>query len=144
MKKIANFEKDILDFGAIGSEVVAKEYGLNILKKNIGDNKDNTTRFFVISKKQKNIKETEGCKTSLAIHPHQDRPGLLLDLLKSFSLRGINLTKIESRPAKANFGEYIFYIDFNKHQDNLNAKKAIKEIRKIGDVKIFGSYKGGY
>ena len=80
----------------------------------------------------------------MAIHPHKDRPGLLLELLKSFSSRKINLSKIESRPTKATLGEYIFYIDFNGNKEDEKSKKAIEEIRKLGEVKIFGSYETKY
>lgn len=146
MKKVSenNFEKDL---AAIGTKEAAKYYGLNILKENLEDNKNNLTRFFVISTSSKEVlnsrssfKQFKDVKTSLAIHPTVDKPGLLLRILEPFSKRNINLTKIESRPTKLNLGEYIFYIDFNKDSHDKDVKNVLKEIRGLGDIRILGSY----
>ncbi len=158
MKIVSESEKK---YGAIGTKLAAGQYGLKILAENIEDfrnnvsdsaqkssdfrhNKNNITRFFVISKKkkEKNIRKNpdKKYKTSIAIKPNEDRPGLLHDLLQAFAKRNINLTKIESRPTKINLGEYIFYIDFEGHEKDEDVKKAFEELRKLDDLKIFGSY----
>mgnify|MGYP006297660569 CR=1 FL=1 len=132
---------------AIGTREAAEYYGLNVLDENIEDNKNNVTRFFVISsnknlfqEKNKKQDDKKSYKTSLAIHPTSDEPGLLLKILEPFSKKGVNLTKIESRPTKVNLGEYIFYIDFDRDIGDREVKEALNEVKKFGEVRIFGSY----
>ena len=127
------------DIAAIGTKLAAKEYGLEIIEENIGDKENNVTRFFVLDEEMR-----DGDKTSVAIHPKEDRPGLLYDLLGAFKKRGINLTKIESRPTKATLGEYIFYVDFEGSVNGDKVKEALEEVREMAKVKVFGSYPKGY
>lgn len=141
--KIVSKSKD-LDLAAIGTELAAKQYNLKIMKKNIEDNKNNVTRFFVISKQKQPKQINKEYKTSITIHPKADRPGLLHDLLEAFSKRNINLTKIESRPTKLILGEYIFYIDFLGHEEDDNVRETFKELKNHNNLKIFGSYERAY
>lgn len=141
MKQIK--ERKLKDCAAIGPELAAKKYGLKIVARSIEDRKDNVTRFVVISKIM-NGKSKGKYKTSIAIHPTKDRPGLLHDILEKFANQKVNLTKIESRPTKLKLGEYIFYMDFEGHIADKKVKNAINEIKKIGAVIIFGSYKKRY
>jgi prephenate dehydratase len=133
-------ESRIKDAAAIGPELAARKYSLKVLAKNIEDNKGNVTRFIVISKKSARKEKGKKYKTSIAIHPSKDRPGLLHDLLGKFAFNNINLTKIESRPTKFRLGEYVFYIDLEGHAQDKKVISAFKEIRKLAEVKIFGSY----
>lgn len=125
---------------AIGTEIAAKRYGLKIIARNIEDNKNNVTRFIVVSKKA----AKKGNKMSIALHAYRDRPGLLHDILESFAKRNINLTKIESRPTKLKLGEYIFYVDFEGNEKEKKIKEALEEIRKFVKIKSFGSYPKRY
>jgi len=132
------------ELAAIGTEIAAKEYGLKILEKNIEDKDNNVTRFAVISR-NKSIKEKgKEYKTSIVVHLIEDRPGLLYDLLKPFSIRKINLTKIESRPTKITLGEYIFYIDLKGHEQDKDVRDALNEVKKLAKLKILGSYERVY
>lgn len=142
MREISNSK--LKNAAAIGPEFAAHKYGLKILTKSIEYRKENVTRFIVISKKENSKKKSKKYKTSIAIHPSKDRPGLLHDLLKKFASRKINLTKIESRPTKFKLGDYIFYIDFEGHVADKKVKNTINEIKKIAAVKIFGSYNKRY
>jgi len=117
-------------------------YNLNVIKKNIQDNKFNVTKFIVVSKS--NVKKTGNDRTSITIYPQVDKPGLLHDLLGVFAKRKINLTKIESRPSKGKLGDYIFYIDLQGHKDEDNIKDAFKEIEKHFFLRILGSYPREY
>lgn len=132
------------EMAAIGPEIAARNYNLKILDRNIEDRNNNVTRFIVISKNKSSKEKGEKYKTSIAIHPLEDRPGLLYDLLKPFAIRNINLTKIESRPTKISLGDYIFYIDLEGYEQDENVKSAFSKIRKSANVKIFGSYKRAY
>ncbi|KUO51212.1 MAG: hypothetical protein APF76_17135 [Desulfitibacter sp. BRH_c19] len=125
-------------WAAIAMSGVAVKYGLNVLEHEINDYLNNETRFIVISKKEQecNIE----CKTSLLINV-ANQPGALYQVLKEFSLRGINLTKIESRPAKTKMGEYLFFIDIDGHYLEPKISDALNEIKTITQpAKVLGSY----
>lgn len=114
----------------------------NTVVENVNDYKNNQTRFLVLSKNSRgiDINASTNWKTSLVIIDDHDRPGLLADILTSFSSRNINLTSIISRPTKITFGRYNFLIDINGHFEDANISAAINEISNIGKVKIMGSY----
>jgi prephenate dehydratase len=125
-------------WAAIGPVSAAQAYGLHILAANINDHPNNETRFILLSKEEGCC--AEDCKTSLLINV-LNKPGALLQALKEFSLRGINLTKLESRPAKTRMGEYLFFIDLDGHHQEPKIADALNEIRKIAHpVKVLGSY----
>jgi prephenate dehydratase len=80
-------------------------------------------------------------KTSLVVFFGEDRPGLLLRILDEFALRSINLTKIESRPAKTTMGEYCILIDCEGHPYEARIAEALKSVhRHVAELKILGSY----
>lgn len=123
---------------AIGPEEAALKYGLKVIDRNIEDNKNNVTKFVVI---RPEIQE-EGDITSIALYGHEDRSGLLYDTLGIFAKKKINLTRIESRPAKSRLGDYVFYIDFQGELKDPKVKKLLEEVKKQSfKIKIFGSYK---
>lgn len=117
-------------------------YKLKILKKDIQDNRFNVTRFFIIGKEDS--KKTGYDRTSIAIYPQIDRPGLLYEMLGQFAKRKINLTKIESRPSKGKLGDYIFYIDFQGHRTEKHVAEVLKELEKTAFLTILGSYPRKY
>jgi prephenate dehydratase len=117
-------------------------YNLKIIKKDIQDNKFNITRFIAISKKEN--KKTSRDRTSIAIYPQVDKPGLLYSLLGEFAKRKINLTKIESRPSKGKLGDYIFFIDMQGNKEDEDIQQAFKSIEKDFFLKILGSYPREY
>lgn len=121
----------------IGNLECAKVYNVNLIEKNIQDNEFNQTKFWILSKKEnENISKNKMCM----IFSVKDKPGALYNVLRIFNEYNLNLTKIESRPAKTVFGEYYFWIDvsINKNSDE---DKAIEEIKKSGIyVRIFGKY----
>jgi len=119
-----------------------KIYKLKAIKKDVQDNKFNVTRFIVVSKGES--KKTNRDRTSIAIYPQVDKPGLLYSLLGEFAKRKINLTKIESRPSKGKLGDYIFYIDLQGHQQDELIQEAFKEIEKDFFLKVLGSYPREY
>ncbi len=125
-------------WAAIAMVDAAAKYGLNILEQDINDYLNNETRFIVISKVEHEC-EIE-CKTSLLVNV-ANQPGALYQVLKEFSLRGINLTKIESRPAKTKMGEYLFFIDIDGHYMEPKISDALNEIKTITQPpKVLGSY----
>ena len=134
----ARLAKNEKNTAAIASSVASEIYGLNILSRNIEDNKNNYTRFLIISKK--NPSSSGKDKTSIMFSV-KDRVGALHDMLVPFKKYKLNLTKIESRPTKRKAWEYIFFVDFIGHIDNTNVKKALSELeRGCTILKVLGSY----
>ncbi len=112
------------------------EYNLKLLKENIQDNNFNKTKFWVLSKNE-NIEGN--CRKMSMIFSVKDKPGALYSVLEIFNKYNLNLTKIESRPAKTVLGEYYFLIDVSI--ENGNEEKAIKEIKENGIyVRLLGKY----
>ncbi len=123
---------------AIGNEKAAANYGLEIQEYDIQDCRENQTRFVVISKKE--TPATKPAKTTLVISI-TDRPGGLYQILKEFALANINLTKIESRPAKRNLGDYLFFIDLVGHREDPAVKKCLESIEDMAALfRVLGSY----
>jgi chorismate mutase/prephenate dehydratase len=126
---------------AVGSELTAQHYELEILARDIQDNPHNMTRFFVLGRQA--CPPTGHDKTSvlyLAAH----RPGSLYHSLSHFADRGINMTRIESRPAKNRPWEYAFFLDFEGHQDDPKVREALKALEgNVDFLKVLGSYPMG-
>jgi prephenate dehydratase len=113
--------------------------------ENVNDYKINQTRFLALSS-GKTTSESAGegdYKTSLVVLDDHDRPGLLGDVLASFSKRKINLTSIISRPTCREFGKYHFFIELDGSVQDPVIFDALEEIRKINKVKFLGSYLKG-
>lgn len=126
---------------AIASELAARMYDLNIIERNIEDNRRNITRFLVISKETP-IKSGND-KTSI-MFSIKDRPGSLYNTLLPFKRANINLTKIESRPSKRKAWEYIFFVDMEGHMEDKKVKKALEALKEnCLYLKILGSYPQG-
>ena len=120
---------------AICSTIAAKLYGLPVLFENIEDFSNNTTRFIILSD-FKNAPSGND-KTSILARL-KDKPGALYEFLKDFYQKGINLTKIESRPAQYRDFNYWFYIDFDGHIDEAHVQEVIAKHKE--QIKWLGSY----
>lgn len=122
--------------GAILSETAAAIYHMPILVRNTENSAWNTTRFVRIAATPSGHKRPEKC--SILIDPSTDRAGLLHDLLEAFARRGINLSRIESRPSKRGIGNYVFFLDFAWSE---KSAEALEELRAITNVKDLGCYR---
>jgi len=132
-------EEGLKDAAAVAGERAAEIYGMKVLVKEIEDNPNNYTRFFVLSKHDSSY--SGGDKTSI-IFSGKNVPGALYRVLEEFAVRNIDLTKIESRPTKQMPWEYNFYLDFKGHRSEKRCREALRSIRKkTYFVKILGSYK---
>ena len=124
--------------GAIASTRAAEIYHLPVLAHPINDYPDNCTRFWVLSLQP----STSGTHTSLAFSVPANVPGALLKPLQMFASRGINLSRIESRPTKRSLGDYLFFIDLEGDASQTFVQSAIAELAAYAEtLKIFGSYK---
>lgn len=127
---------------AIAASTITKHYKLKVLAKNIGDNKNAQTRFLQIGlAKGVAPKATGKDKTSVIVELPSDRPGSLLEMLEQFAARGVNLSRIESRPIGDQLGRYRFNIDIEGHVEDSAVAEALKGLHRFSPKVIFlGSY----
>lgn len=124
--------------GVIASKLAAELYGLEILGKDIEDASYNFTRFFVLGHDDPEIGEYN--KTSI-VFATRHRPAALYDCLGEFASRGLNLTKIESRPRRNRPWEPVFYMDFEGHWQQPACQEALSRLlQRASFVKMLGSY----
>jgi prephenate dehydratase len=113
---------------------------MDVLENDIQSNSSNTTRFFVIGKKENVPEDHRTGKTTVAFKTRH-YPGALVDCLKIFQKYKLNLTKLESRPIPENPWEYVFYAAFEAGIDDDDVKAAIGELTLHAVfVKLLGSY----
>jgi len=123
--------------GAIASMRAAELYQVPILAYPIGDRPDNCTRFWVVSLEP----SVSGTHTSLAFSLPKNVPGALVKPLQVFAERGINMSRIESRPTKRSLGEYLFFIDIEADAEDPLVHSALDELTTCTEtLKIFGRY----
>ena len=132
-----------LEIAAIAPLAAASEYGLEVQAKDIQEIEDNYTRFWILGATEPAISETLSPglqKVSLALTLPSNLAGALYKGLSTFAWRGINLTKIESRPLKTALGEYFFIIDLLNEAPDL-LQFAYQELDSLGiQTKILGQY----
>jgi chorismate mutase/prephenate dehydratase len=136
--------RDEAGAAAVANELAADFYGVPVVAKNVQDKANNTTRFFVIGKKPSGPVGHGRDLTSLLISLGDEaasHSGALLKMLKPLADRGINLSKIESRPSKRRAWDYYFFVDVAGHHDDPAMKEAVAELRQFCTmVKWLGSY----
>jgi prephenate dehydratase len=131
-------ESQLTDTAAIASLRAAEVFGLGVLKAGIQDYEDNITRFVLIGRDGKPLGKPD--KTSLAFALHNG-PGALFKALSVFALRDIDMTKLESRPARGRPWEYVFYVDLSAGRDELRCGRAIVHLAEFARwVKTLGTY----
>ena len=123
---------------AVAGEIAAEKYGLRVLSSRIEDQPDNKTRFLVIGNQP--VGPSGNDKTSILVSV-KNEPGALLRVLEPFQRFGISLTRIETRPARSGNWSYVFFIDFDGHQTDENAKAVLEAIDEVAlEVRSLGSY----
>lgn len=126
---------------AIAAAVAAEHYRLSPIATGIGDNQDAMTRLVLVTRPGPPPAPTRADKTSLVAFIRDDHPGALLEILEQFATRGVNLTRIESRPTGNGIGKYCFAIDCEGHVADARVGEALMGLRRVcGDVRFLGSY----
>jgi prephenate dehydratase len=126
---------------AIADPIAAEHYGLVEVASNIGDRNDTVTRFVRVARPGPLPEPTGADRTSMVAFLKDDHPGALLEMLSEFSVRGINLTRIESRPTGDGIGRYFFHFDCEGHIAEARVGDALAGLHRIcGDLRFLGSY----
>lgn len=129
------------DAAAIASRTAAQIYGLRVLQESIEDEPNNTTRFAVIGPRA--VDRTGADKTSLLL-ALDNRPGALFGMLEPFARHGLDMTRIESRPARNGAWDYWFFIDVLGHHSEPPMQAAMAELRRAATLfRMLGSYPRG-
>lgn len=145
---------NLRDTGAVASAQAAEIYGMSILLEGIQDDPDNVTRFLMLAREPIIPRTDRPFKTSI-VFSLEGRPGVLFKALAVFSLRRINLRKIESRPQRkkplhvvddsssggAKHFDYLFYIDFEASMADPIAQNALRHLQEfVSFLRVLGSY----
>jgi chorismate mutase/prephenate dehydratase len=123
---------------AVASGLAARLYDLPLLKARVEDNPYNSTRFLVVGRRA--MAPSGKDKTSI-LFSMKNEPGSLHRILEPFAARGLNLTKIESRPTKRRPWEYVIFVDFEGHRETPVVQEVLAEVsRRTLFHKVLGSY----
>jgi prephenate dehydratase len=129
-------------WAALGTRVSAEIYGCEILLAGVEDVPDNETRFVWLARVGEGANAHGPWKTTLVFWgPGADAPGWLVRCLSEFAFRGVNLTKIESRPRRQGLGRYMFFLDVEGREDDGPVAEAVDAVRaQVEHLRILGSY----
>jgi prephenate dehydratase len=132
-------------WAALGARAASAMYGCELLREGVEDSDDNVTRFVWIAPEGTEAAGDGQWKTSLVFSEvGADHPGALVECLSEFSGRGINLSRIESRPLRQGLGRYMFFCDLEGRETEPPVAEAIAALRtKAASVRILGSYPVG-
>jgi len=126
---------------AIGPEVAADVYELNVMVNNIEDRPDNATRFLVVGRKL--LSPSGDDKTTLLVSTSDTAggAGVLHQLLQPLAEYGVSMTRIESRPSRRRKWDYVFFIDIEGHAENSPISEALAKLEETSSLfKILGAY----
>ena len=127
---------------ALGSSLAAELYGCHVVATNVEDHPDNVTRFVWLAPAGEVGEPGDDAKTSIVFWGGGDQsPGWLVDVLTEFAGRGVNLTRIESRPRRTGLGHYFFYVDLEGEAGAEPVGEALEAVRRhVGELRVLGSY----
>ena len=126
---------------AVCASIAAEQNGLEVLAHDIGDVANAVTRFVLVSRPGHLPEPTGADKTTVVLFQRADHSGGLLELLEQFATRGINMTRLESRPTKSSMGSYCFSIDLEGHVADARVGDALMGLKRVcADVVFLGSY----
>jgi prephenate dehydratase len=126
---------------AVAAPLAATRYDLDVLADDIADTPGAVTRFVLVSRPVPPPPVTGADRTSVVAYIAEDHPGALLELLTELAVRGVNLTRIESRPTGVGLGRYCFSIDAEGHVAQQRVGEALAAMRRLcADVRFLGSY----
>ncbi|MDE1973572.1 MAG: prephenate dehydratase [Hyphomicrobiales bacterium] len=138
-------EADDISRAALATKLAAKIYGLQILKKDVADDKRNTTRFIVLARKPKWASRKEKRVITTFVFQVRNIPAALYKALGGFATNGVNMTKLESYMVEGSFAATQFYADVQGHPKDRALQLALEELEFVSQprtLKILGVYPG--
>lgn len=134
----ARLAREDAEGAAVASELAAELFGLKVAETRIQDLAANATRFLVLGPR---ASEATGRDRTTLLAMAQDGPGALLRLLEPLARRGLNLSRIQSRPTRRKVWEYAFFLDVEGHMDDPPMREALDDLRSAcASLKVLGSY----
>ncbi len=129
---------------AIAGVLAGERYGLSVLAEHLEDSPDVVTRFVLVGRPGPPPPPSGADRTTVVLFERVDAPGALLEILTEFAVRGVNLTRLESRPTGEGLGRYWFAVDCEGHVAEARVGEALSALRRIcADVVFLGSYPRG-
>ena len=137
-------------WAALGSHLSAERYGCRVLAEGVEDRSDNLTRFVWLARAEALGADSPAAveaatRTSIVFWGFDDdSPGALVAVLAELADRGVNLTKIESRPRRVRLGHYMFFADLDGAADDPPVREALEGLgRRVETLRLLGSYPAG-
>jgi prephenate dehydratase len=130
-------------WAALGTHLSAELYGCKILADRVEDTPENETRFVWLERDAGRLPTADGrpFKTSIVFFGLPDSPGSLVGVLQEFAARGVNLSKIESRPRKQGLGRYVFFADLEGHEQDAAIVAALAAVEAVVEtLRVLGCY----
>jgi prephenate dehydratase len=132
---------EVMFDAGVCAPVAARDEGLEVLADDIGDIKGAVTRFVLVARPGTLPEPTGADKTTVVLFQKEDHAGGLLELLEQFAVRGVNMTRLESRPTGSAMGSYCFSIDFEGHVQDARVGETLMGLRRVcAEVRFLGSY----
>jgi prephenate dehydratase len=126
---------------ALAGAFAAEQYGLEVLAHDVHDVEGAVTRFVLVGPPRTPPPATGADRTTVVAYERDDHPGALLEMLTEFAVRGVNLTRLESRPTGHGLGSYCFSLDCEGHIGDARVGEALSALHRIcADVRFLGSY----
>jgi prephenate dehydratase len=127
---------------ALGSRLAAELYDCHVLAENVEDRSDNMTRFVWLAPAGETSEPGPDAKTSIVFWGAGDEsPGWLVEVLRQFADRGVNLTRIESRPRRVRLGHYMFFADLDGAAERPPVREALEALAgRVEEIRVLGSY----
>ncbi|MCW2614058.1 MAG: Prephenate dehydratase [Frankiales bacterium] len=126
---------------AVAAPVAADRYGLDVLAADLQDTEGAVTRFVLVGRPGPPPPPSGADRTTLFAYIREDQPGALLQVLTEFAVRGVNLSRIESRPTGDRLGRYFFSVDCDGHLADARVGEALSALHRVcADVRVLGSY----
>jgi prephenate dehydratase len=131
-------DQSLGDAAAVASARAAEVFGLEAIRSSIQDHDNNTTRFLIVGR---SALSTAAADKTTIVFTLANEPGALFKALAAIALRGIDLTKLESRPIPGRKWEYLFYVDLAAARDDLACERALAHLGEFASmVRVLGSY----
>jgi prephenate dehydratase len=125
---------------AVSAPAAAEVHGLSVAAEDIADTTGGVTRFVLVAPPSPPSPPTGADRTTMVLYERGDAPGALAQMLNEFGARGVNLTRLESRPTGAVLGDYCFHVDADGHVAEARVGETLTALRRVGHVRLLGSY----